>query len=95
MGLAVLPSRLKTEMAILKDAILENKDIKADETIAKHYDWVMRFKSKYDEINADNIDKIIEDEIGLVFTAILEQCGVYDRTEEVRAQFKKFISAVK
>ena len=95
MGLAVLPSRLKTEMAILKDAILENKDIKADETIAKHYDWVMRFKAKYDEINADNIDKIIEDEIGLVFTAILGQCGVFDRNEEGRAQFKKFIASVK
>ena len=95
MGLAVLPSRLKTEMAILKDAILENKDIKADETIAKHYDWVMRFKAKYDEINADNIDKIIEDEIGLVFTAILGQCGVFDRNEEGKAQFKKFIASVK
>ena len=95
MGLAVLPSRLKTEMAILKDAILENKDIKADETIAKHYDWVMRFKAKYDEINADNIDKIIEDEIGLVFTAILGQCGVFDRNDEGKAQFKKFIASVK
>ncbi len=95
MGLAVLPSRLKTEMAILKDAILENKDITADERIAKHYDWVMRFKTKYSDINADNIDKIIEDEIGLVFTAILGQCGVFDRNEEGKAQFKKFISSVK
>ncbi len=95
MGLVVLPSRLKTEMAILKDAILENKDIKADETIAKHYDWAMMIKSKYDEINSDNIDKIIEDEIGLVFTAILGQCGVFDRNEEGRAQFKNFIASVK
>ncbi len=95
MGLAVLPSRLKTEMAILKDAILENKDIKADERIAKHYDWTMSFKAKYSDVNADNIDQIIRDEIGLVFTAILEQCGVYDRTEEGRAQFKKFIASVK
>lgn len=95
MGLAVLPSRLKTETAILKDAILENKDIRADERIAKHYDWAMKIKAKYDEINADNIDKIIEDEIGLVFTAILGQCGVFDRNEEGRAQFKKFIASVK
>ncbi len=95
MGLAVLPARLKTEMAILKDAILENKDIKADERIAKHYDWVMSFKAKYSDINAENIDEIIRDEIGLVFTAILEQCGVYDRTKEGRAQFKKFIASVK
>ena len=80
---------------ILKDAILENKDITADERIAKHYDWTMKIKAKYEEINENNIDKIIEDEIGLVFTAILGQCGVFDRNEEGKAQFKKFIASVK
>ena len=95
MGLAVLPSRLKTEMAVLRDAILENKDIKADEMIAKHYDWVENIKAKYSDINADNCDAILRDEIGLVFTSILEQCGVFDRTEQGKAQFKKFIASVK
>ncbi len=95
MGLAVLPSRLKTEMAILKDAILENKDIKADERIAKHYEWTMKIKAKYDSINAENCEQILRDEIGLVFTSILEQCGVFDRTQEGRAQFRKFINSVK
>ncbi len=95
MGLAVLPSRLKTEMAILKEAILENKDIKADESIAKHADWAEVIKSKHSDINEENIDKIIRDEIGIVFTAILEQCGVFDRTPEGQAQFKKFIASVK
>ena len=95
MGLAVLPARLKTEMAILRDAILENKDIKADEQIAKHADWAEMIKNKYADINADNCDEILRDEIGLVFTAILEQCGVFDRTEEGRKQFKKFIASVK
>lgn len=95
MGLAVLPSRLKTEMAILRDAILENKDIKADEKIAKHADWAEKIKAKYSDINAENCDEILRDEIGFVFTAILEQCGVFDRTEQGKAQFKKFINSVK
>ena len=95
MGLAVLPSRLKTEMAILRDAILENKDIKADERIAKHYDWTMKIKAKYDDINEDNCEQILRDEIGLVFASILEQCGVFDRNEKGKAQFKRFISSVK
>ena len=95
MGLAVLPARLKTEMAILRDAILENKDIKADERIAKHADWAEMIKSKYSDINADNCDEILREEIGIVFTAILGQCGVFDRTEEGKAQFMKFISQVK
>lgn len=95
MGLAVLPARLKTEMAILKDAILENKDITADERIAKHAEWADMIKNKYDNINADNCEKILQDEIGIVFTAILGQCGVFDRTEEGKAQFMRFISQVK
>lgn len=95
MGLAVLPARLKTEMAILKDAILEDKDITSDERIAKHADWADMIKNKYDNINADNCEKILQDEIGIVFTAILGQCGVFDRTKEGKAQFMKFISQVK
>ena len=52
-------------------------------------------KSKYSDINADNCDEILRDEIGIVFTAILGQCGVFDRTEEGKAQFMKFINSVK
>lgn len=93
MGLAVLPSRLKTEMSALKDAILMGKDISADETIAKHKDWADMLVKKYD-ITAENCDEILQKEIGIVFTAILEQCGVYERTEKGKEQFLKFIASV-
>ena len=39
MGLAVLPSRLKSEMEQLADAILEGKDIRSNEVLEKHADW--------------------------------------------------------
>lgn len=94
MGLAVLPSRLKTEMALLKEAILSGADIKADERIAKHADWAERIKAKH-TVTAENCEKIIRDEIGIVFVSILEQCGVFDRTEQGREQFRKFINSVK
>lgn len=94
MGLAVLPSRLKAEMADLADALVNGKNIKNDEILSKHYDWAEMIKSKYD-INADNIDGIIKDEIGIVFTEILEQCGVYERSEKGKAQFIKFLESVK
>ncbi len=51
-------------------------------------------KNKYNNITKENIDKIIQDEIGIVFAAILEQCGVFSRTEEGKAQFLKFIDFV-
>ena len=95
MGLAVLPARLKNEMALLEDAILENKDIKNDEALCKHYDWAEEIKRKYDNITKENIDKIVKDEIGLVFAKVLEHAGVYKRTPEGIRAFKKFAESVK
>ena len=94
MGLAVLPARLKDEMAQLKAAILSGADIRKDEVLEKHADWVEEFATKYAEINADNIDKIIEDEIGLVFMQVLEDAGVYKRTEEGKAAFRRFVESI-
>lgn len=91
MGLAVLPARLKDEMSLLKSAILNNKDISSDEVLAKHADWSQEIKSKYSDINENNIDKIIEDEIGLVFSKVLEHAGVFKNKED----FLKFAKGVK
>ena len=94
MGLAVLPARLKGEMAELKDAIITGKDLHSTETLASHADWALKFMSKYDKIDESNIDGIINEEIGLVFKEVLECAGVYKCTDEGRAAFQKFIDAV-
>lgn len=93
MGLAVLPSRLKKEMALLKDAILNNKDIDSIEEIVKHKAWAEELMAKY-TITQDNCDEIFRDEIGKIFAAILEQCGVFERTEKGKEQFLKFLNSV-
>ena len=90
MGLAVLPARLKEEMTLLEDAILKGKDIRANEVIEKHADWVDEWKDSH-EITADNIHSIIQDEIGRVFVKVLECAGVYKRTEEGQKAFKRFL----
>lgn len=95
MGLAVLPSRLKEEIAVLADAIVNSKDIASDERIAKHLEWANMIKNKYSEINADNCEDILKKEIGIIFTSILEQCGVFERSEKGKAQFIKFTESVK
>ena len=51
-------------------------------------------KAKYSNINADNIDKIIKDEIGIVFSKVLEDAGVFKRDEKGQAAFIKFIEYV-
>jgi len=94
MGLAVLPARLKGEMELLKEAILTGKDLRSDEILEKHADWVEEFSVKYDRIDASNIDKIIEVEIGLVFMQVLEDAGVYKRNEEGQAAFDRFVKSI-
>ncbi len=94
MGLAVLPSRLKKELADLGQAILEGRDIRADEELAKHADWVDEFLPKYASITAENVDQILQEEVGLVFARVLEDAGVYKCTEEGRAAFGRFLASV-
>ena len=93
MGLAVLPARLKDEMEALKKAILAGDDLRADEMLEKHADWVDEFSAQH-SITPENIDKIIEDEIGKVFSKVLEDAGVYKRTEEGKQAFLRFIGHV-
>ena len=93
MGLAVLPSRLKGELADLAAALVEGKDIAADEVLAKHAAWAEGLKAQY-TFTADNAMDIILQETGKVFAAVLEDAGVYKNTEEGRAAFQKFVDAV-
>ncbi len=91
MGLAVLPSRLKGEMARLKEIILSGGDLYSDEKTASHGKWAEEFMKKYDNIDESSIDEIINKEIGLVFAQVLEDAGVYKRTAEGMAAFTRFI----
>ncbi len=94
MGLAVLPARLKKEMGELSDAILTGKDIRGNEALEKHADWVEEFLPKYDDINECNITDILHKEIGLAFMQVLEDAGVYKRTPEGQEAFMRFINAI-
>ena len=94
MGLAVLPSRLKEELEILADYIVEGKDIRSNEKIAKHADWTDSFLPKYDSITKDNVMDILKEETGIVFTHVLEDAGVYKCTEEGRKAFMRFIETL-
>ena len=94
MGLAVLPSRLKEELEILADYMVEGGDIRSNEKIAKHADWVDSFLPKYDSITRDNVMDILKEETGIVFTHVLEDAGVYKCTEDGRKAFMRFVETL-
>ncbi|MCI8950485.1 MAG: UDP-glucose--hexose-1-phosphate uridylyltransferase [Lachnospiraceae bacterium] len=91
MGLAVLPSRLKAELAALGDAIVEGRDIRADKELEKHADWVDEFRTKYDSITKENVTRILQEEVGHVFARVLEDAGVYKCDENGRKAFGRFL----
>ena len=93
MGLAVLPSRLKEEIGVLRDAIVNGTDIAADERIAKHKEWADNIVAN-NNVTAENCEDILKAEIGKVFADILGQCGVFERSEKGKTQFLKFTESV-
>ena len=94
MGLAVLPARLKEEMELLAEYLVEGKDIRANEKIEKHADWAEQFCQKYDIITSENVMNILEEEIGQVFVGVLEDAGVFKNTTEGREAFKRFVATL-
>lgn len=93
MGLAVLPARLKDEIADLEKAYLAGEDIRANEVLSKHADWLDTFKASIDE-NPSKIHEIMQAEIGKVFMKVLEDAGVYKRDEKGMAAFDRFVASL-
>lgn len=94
MGLAVLPARLKNEMKRLGEFIVAGKDISSDEELAKHADWVETFIGSYDSVTQENVEEILQKEIGEVFKKVLEHAGVYKNTKQGMEGFMRFISSL-
>jgi len=93
MGLAVLPSRLKTEIALMKEYILAERDFAENEAIEKHKAWFLSFADGY-TFTEDNTEDILKQEIGKTFVRVLEDAGVYKRTPEGMAAFERFINTI-
>ncbi len=96
LGLAVLPARLKEELESIKKALL-NKEESIDNytDINIHANWYKDILSNNKEINEENIDKIIEDEVGNVFKKVLEHCGVFKWDDDGKKAMKKYIDSLK
>lgn len=94
MGLAVLPARLKDEMQLLSEYLLKGKDVRSNESLKKHADWVDGFLPAYPDLNAGNVMDILKEEIGKVFVGVLEDAGVYKCTTEGRTAFARFLETL-
>ena len=95
MGLAVLPSRLKKEMAELADVLVSRTPAaQYPEELQKHAEWAGDILARHPELSADNVHPILRDEIGQVFAEVLADAGVYKLDEAGRAGFVRFLASV-
>ena len=89
MGLAVLPSRLKAELAAVRETVLAHGDLRASEGTAKHADWMEEVLSRR-TVTEENIDDVLREEVGAVFAKCLEHAGVFRRDADGKAAFLRF-----
>ncbi|MBO0994705.1 UDP-glucose--hexose-1-phosphate uridylyltransferase [Bacillus sp. SD088] len=97
MGLAVLPGRLKDELQRVGEYLLlpnYEEKLKTDEMTEKHADWACQIKANYSELSQDNVQSILQEEVGHVFSTVLEHAGVFKRTQEGKAAFQTFIHTI-
>ena len=90
----MLPARLKEELALLEEAILMEKDIRADERISSHADWVDEILARRDTIEKEAVGAILREEVGKVFSRVLEDAGVFKRTDAGKAAFLRFAQSI-
>lgn len=94
MGLAVLPARLKTELKDLEYCLINKENIHDEDELSKHKEWCEEITNQYENINSENVRKILQKEVGIKFTKVLEHAGVFKRDEKGLYAFDKFISSL-
>jgi UDPglucose--hexose-1-phosphate uridylyltransferase len=94
MGLAVLPARLRGELARLGEVLAAGGSPVEDPELEKHALWAAELRERY-AFTAENVEGILRDEVGRVFAKVLEHAGVFERDQQGRAAFLRFVESVR
>ena len=91
MGLAILPPRLKKELKQVQDYLL-----KQESTVANyHLDWAADLKATHPSITEEaEAEANVRESVGQIFARVLEDAGVYKRTAEGQAAFRRFVATL-
>ena len=90
MGLAILPPRLKTELEEVEKYLLGKENAIAD----YHLEWADQLKEKYPNVKEEEINSVVQHEVGQVFARVLEDAGVYKNTPFGHEAFMRFVKSV-
>ena len=94
MGMAILPPRLQRELASVGEKMLAGEDFEDDELTAPHAPWARDVLARHHELAPENAEDILKEEVGIVFSKLLEDCGVFKWDVEGRQALNRFIDAL-
>lgn len=91
MGLAILPPRLKKELKQVQDYLLGREN-----TVATyHQPWADDLKATHPAITEEaEAEALVRESVGQIFARVLEDAGVYKRTAEGQAAFRRFVATL-
>ena len=91
MGLAILPPRLKEELKQVQDYLLGRES-----TVATyHQAWADDLKATHPAITDEaEAEALVRESVGQIFARVLEDAGVYKRTAEGQAAFRRFVATL-
>ncbi|NQJ48572.1 UDP-glucose--hexose-1-phosphate uridylyltransferase [Streptococcus suis] len=90
MGLAILPPRLKAELAEVKKYLLGQDS----QVAAYHQPWADSLKTAHPDVTEETVEQVVRESVGQIFARVLEDAGVYKRTPEGQAAFLRFVEFV-
>lgn len=94
MGLAILPARLKEELKQLEYYLLhpeEESKLLQDPALSVHAAWFQELKQAHP--TPENVEELVRRDVGVIFSKILENAGVYKRNPVGEAAFLRFIES--
>lgn len=91
MGLAILPPRLKEELKQVQDYLLGRES-----TVATyHQPWADDLKATHPFLTEEaEAETLVRESVGQIFARVLEDAGVYKRTVEGQAAFRRFVATL-
>ena len=93
MGLAILPARLKTEFAHLKECLLGKADVNDYDDLTKHHTWYEYLRQEY-TFDEENVEEILREELTKKFVRVLEDAGVFKMNDEGIDAFVTFVESL-
>ncbi len=95
MGLAVLPSRLKEELEMIKKVLTGEvplKDALSEEDLKKHEAWIMTLMDQHGSaLTSQEASVVLQAAVGAKFCQVLECSGVFKQNATGLAYFESFI----